>query len=645
MKRLLGFLTVALFAIPVSARVIYVDNRVTTAGQGNAADPCATILDAERRSSPNDIIYVMETAQPYVENVVLQRGQQLLGSAGGVVDPPIAPLKGPGPEIHGTITTWGENVVAGCTIVADRIAGISAYAVTGTLTVRDVYFRTSVGGFAIFLQEQEGRVEISGGSITATANGSGLGFVGGGGEIVVDRCPISGDFTNVLRISRRTRGAITFKRGTKLTVTASGDGVDLSDIDRTAPVVFEDVLAITSARRAFVARHVAKLTAGSASTLRSVNAAALDVRDCGAELAFESVSAEGVAPGRLEDGIVLDAVRGHVAITGAGGKIGTGGSIAHARGSGIRVTQSSNVRIAGITLTDNGTDARIKGVRCAGGFEVVSTAICHAALYLRHVTDSTFEDIVVDGGGAMGLNANNVRDLTFTGLEIRRAGDATFESGALLQEVGGSVSFVRCNFSDNAGSELLIEQRFNRGRVVLDGCNFTAPTRPEVAKQLIEVHVGDGGKLDVDVRNGDLRDSIGYAVAATVAQSGELSLSISGSTLHHFGDGVASAAARDHSHLSFAARDNQIAAPAVLGHAWIDVTASDSAVACADIASNRFADDERGAGIAIRLAASVAAQLRVVGTASAEGIAAANGGATARLDAAASSVSGAASCR
>jgi hypothetical protein len=636
MKPRLALVAIALLAVPVSARVIYVDNRVTGAGQGSAERPFATITDAARHSVPNDIIYVMETAQPYVESVVLQRGQKLIGSAAGVVDPPIAPLKGAGPEIHGTITTWGENVIAGCTIVSDRVAGISGYAVAGSLTVRDVYFRTSAGGFAMFLQEQEGRVEISGGSITATANGSGLGFVGGGGEITVDRCPMSGDFTNVLRISRRTRGAITFKRGTKLMVAANGDGVDLSDIDRTAPVVFEDALAITSARRAFVARHVAKLTVGGASKLRSVNAAALDVRDSGAELSFESVSAEGLAPGTLEDGIVLDAVRGHVAIM--------GGSIAHARGSGIRVTQSSNVRISGVTLTDNGTDARSKGVRCAGGFEVVSTAICQAALYLRHVTDSKFENIVVDGGGAMGLNANNVRDLTFTGIEIRRAGDATFESGALLQEVGGTVSFTRCNFSDNAGSEMLIEQRFNRGRVVLDGCSFTAPARPEVARQLIEVHVGDAGKLDVDVRNGDLRDSIGYAVAATVAQSGELSLLVSGSTLHHFGAGVVSAAARDHSHLSFAARGNQIAAPAVLGHAWIDVAAADSAVVCADIASNRFADDERAAGVAIRLAASVASQLRIAGAANPEGIAAANGGATSRIDAPPASVSGVASC-
>ncbi len=624
-----------------SARVIFVDSVAVAPGQGTRQWPFATLASAANSSAMGDVIYVADSGTPYTDSIVLKKGQILVGSAFGLdalrtefkfdtgVDLPAR--QGASPVIHGTVSTSGDNVIAGCTIVAERMPGINGSGVFGTLTVRDVYFKTSLGGFALFLQDQHGKVTITGGAVDATQQGGGLGFSGGEGEITVDHCSISGDFMTALRVSSRRLGPITFRRGTKFRVADAGDdAIVLRDLERSAPIVFEDVVTVHGRRRGFVASNVGSVKLGGSSTLSTTNGAALDVRDSGVELSFESVSASGVAPGTLDEGIVVDRVHGHVTITGVDGKGGTGGAILHARANGMRIAQTANVRIAGITLTDSGVNTPARGVRCAGTFDVNSTAVCRAALYLRHLTDSTFENIVVDGGGAMGLNANNLRDVSFSGLDVHRAGDETFESGVLLQELGGTITFSASSFSDNAGSEVLVEQRFNAGRLVLDRCTLSAPQRPEVAKQLLSVQVSGGAKLDVAVRNSDLRDSIGSAIEASSTESSSLALSVADSTLQHFGHGIITGSATQSSHLAVAIHGSQFAAPAVRERAWIEIAGKDKASVCADVSSNRFTAPE---GTAVRLGAAPGSQFVVTGTVSSDNKAiaaamtAANGGA------------------
>src|SRR5437588_3794376 len=116
----------------------------------------------------------------------------LIGSAFGLdalrtdlhVDPGVAmpAMQGPGPAIHGTIGVSGDNVVAGCTLFAEGVAGISGIEAIGTLTIRNVYFKPTLAGFAIALQDQQGKVDIAGGSIEAADRGSGIAVVGGYGD-------------------------------------------------------------------------------------------------------------------------------------------------------------------------------------------------------------------------------------------------------------------------------------------------------------------------------------------------------------------------------------------------------------------------------------------------------------------------------
>jgi hypothetical protein len=621
------------------ASVVFVDNRAPAGGDGSRERPYATIAQGV---SSGTIVYVAESDAPYNESVVLRKAQMLIGSAFGLdalqtdlhVDSGVTgvpAMKGLGPAIHGTISVTGDNVIAGCTLFAGGWSGIAGSGAIGTLTVRDVYIKSSRAGFAIYLQEQQGKVDIAGGSIEAAQAGSGIGLDGGYGEVVIDRFPISGDFTTAVRIQNRRSGAVTFKRGSKVRVRdAFDDAVVIAAMPRPGTVRFEDSIEVRGRRRGLVVNNVASLAIAGSSNVSTANAAALDVRDSGVELSFQSVSAEGVAPGTLDEGIILDRVHGHVAITGIGGKIGTGGAIVHAQGNGIRIAQASNVRMAGITLTDSGVNKPARGVRCAGNFDVNSTAICRAALYLRHVSDSAFDNIVIDGDSAMGINANNIRNVTFGGLDVHRAGDETFESGVLVQEASGTITFSRSSFADNAGSEMLIEQRFNKGKIALERCVFAATGRPDVAAHLIEVRTSGNGSADVQLRNGDLRDNLGGAIDASAAESSSLAIDILDSSIQHFGHGVVAVASRQGGKAQITMQRNSVVAQAS-DRPLVGVSANDSASVCADISANRFSG---APGTVIHLTASPHSTMYIVGMSSSNSasIASANGGAAAVID-------------
>jgi hypothetical protein len=186
---------------------------------------------------------------------------------------------------------------------------------------------------------------------------------------------------------------------------------------------------------------------------------------------------------------------------------------------------------------------------------------------------------------------------------------------------------------------MLVEQRFNKGALILDRCTFSAPQRPEVARQLLEIQSLGDARLDVFVRNSDLRDSIGSAIDASVAENGTLALSVVDTTMQHFGDRIISVSARQTSHLGVVLHGSQFAAPAVRERAWIEVTGADTAAVCADMATNRFTAPE---GTAIRLAATTHSVLRIVGGGpdARAALVAANGGVPVAIDGSVTSVTG-----
>ena len=372
----------------------------------------------------NTIIYVAQTDQPYAGDLVLPKGAMLIGSAFGLDalraeghgDLPAMPeMKGEGPVISGGIVAYGDNLIAGCTIVADRNTGLVASGSSGLLDLRNVYFRTSRRGVGLLIQGHEGTLSLRGGGLTATAQGGGMAVNGGNGDITFDRFPVAGDFTTAIAISNRRRGNVVFKARSDIDVTdASGDAVNLTNMPRPVTVRFESVLRIHGHGRGFVASGVEGLFVGTGeSAISTVNGATLTSAKVAVSCRLHPCRQNGL-PGSMQEGIAVNHFAGSVTIgpadlgkgkPGSGGLIQWGGQLRSAPGAErpCPPPQSDHFR--------QRDQSSRQGREVRRTLRSEYDRPLHAAIYLRHVGDSSFDDILVDGGGAIQVVEQRPRPL------------------------------------------------------------------------------------------------------------------------------------------------------------------------------------------------------------------------------------------
>jgi len=565
------------WASPALARsVVFVDNARPQQGDGNAETPFTTLAAAQRASRPNDIIFVAEGMGPYEGGISLQRGQMLIGSAYGLdalrvelrvesIVPSTPAVKGPGPSIQGSVIAPGDNMIAGCTILADRVAGLVAAAPQGKVTVRNVWFRSSRDAYAIVLQDADQTVEITGGGISMSSRGSGLSIYGGRAPTLIHHCPISGAGGTAVAVNARLGGDVTFDQGSSIKLDDSAREA-IAIINVKGVVTFADPIdVVTHGGRGLVIIGAQKVVVGAAlSRIASVNAAAIEIRDSDVDMTFERVSAVAELPGRLLEGIGVDKLRGRLVIA--------GGEIRDAQQYGIRVEQSAGVSLTGMTVSSH----------AAAGpcVETPTNLLCHTAVYLRHVHGSAFEKLTLESASSPALNGNNIEDVRFTGIEIRGG-------GVLLEEMKGKIAFDHCSVTDG---DVVIDQRFNTAQVILDTMPIAAPQKPTASPFLLRAKTSGTARLDIIVRNSELHDIVGGAVRLESGGDSVLTFTFSDSLAQHLGGRLLEATARQSSRMTIAVRRARIIAPGER-KALILVDAADNASACADLVDNQLITD------------------------------------------------------
>ncbi len=572
-------LLLALCAVSATARAIFVDNRAQPGGVGTAERPFVNLSDAMRASRELDIIYVVETSQPYRETVTLRRGQMLIGSAYGLdavrtelhVDfdaPPTPAANGAGPLIEGSVTLTGQNVVAGVSIATASVAALSAASPSGPIQMIATNIQTARGAIGISIGASDFPATFIGGGLTGNGGG-GVTMYSGRGEVIFDRFTLDGTFTTAIDIRGRS-GAVSFRgRGAIDVADATQPAATIADC--TGRVTIEVPLRITAhSRGLFISRSTVKIS-GDNSRLEATNAPALEIRDAVVDAAFAGVSANGG-----DRGVIVDKMRGTLAIS--------GGTIANVRLHGVEITQSAGVRLKGITLTDSGSGDRSK---CDDQLEAGTNVRCGAALYLRHVAHSEIENVVVTGGTQVGLNANNIEDMTFAGLQIRGVGDETGEAAVVIDEAKGAVKFARCVFEDAAGGGVVIAQQFNGAKVVFDRCTFSAATRPVLAPHLASFRTSGGGRLDVEIRNSDLHDNAGGALRAEAAGASSLRISVVDTHAQRFGRTAIETTAKEQAKVTLVLERADVMTPAVVDRPAVTVAASDTSSACLSVTQSR----------------------------------------------------------
>jgi hypothetical protein len=253
-----------------------------------------------------------------------------------------------------------------------------------------------------------------------------------------------------------------------------------------------------------------------------------------------------------------------------------------------------------MTLTDDGSGDAAK---CSDDVESTTNLRCGAALYLRHLSSSQLEDITITGGAQIGLDANNIEDVTFAGLRIRGAGDQPGEAAAVIDEAKGTIRFARCAFEDGAGGGVLVAQQFSAAKIVFDRCAFSAAERPTAAPHLARFRAGGTARLDVEMRNVEMHDNTGAGLRAESAGTGTLNLVVADSRFERLGLESIQVAARDGAHAALTLRGTTILTPGNATLPAVDVSTAGSAAACADLIGNQVMNS--GAVPAVRLAPGV----------------------------------------
>jgi len=600
LARSLALLLVLAAVVPAHAagrHVVFVDNRVPPGGGGSQRQPFATIAEAMRAAADFDVIFVTETDQPYVASITLRRGQMLVGSAYGLdalrtelqteFDVAAMPAaKGPGPLIQGSVILAGDNVVAGVTIETAVPAAIASSSPGGPISILSTFLKISGSALGLTIGNADFPVNVTGGGLTS-AGGGGVSLYGGRGVVTFDRFTIDGTFTSALDIRGRT-GATKFKGRAAIDVAgATQPAVTIANC--TGRVEIEVPLrVIAKARGVSIAQSSAKIS-GDASRIATTDATALEIRDSNVEAAFANVSATGG-----DRGIVVDKLRGTLAIT--------GGAIANSRFYGITISQTSGVRLSNITITDAGSGDRTK---CDDAIEAKTNLRCGAGIHLRHVSRSEFENVIVSGGKQNGLNANNLEDVTFGGLQIRNAGDEAGEAAVVLDEAKGAVKFARCIFEDAAGGGVIVAQQFNSAKVSFDRCAFGGAARPMLSSHLATFRTSGAAKLEVEIRNAEMHDNAASAIRAEAAGTSAINATIADSRIDRFGKTAIEVFARGSARTALTLRGTTIVTPGNLDLPAVDVNAAAPATACADLIGNQIIVG--GAAPSVRLSPGVAA--------------------------------------
>lgn len=522
----------------VGRRVVFVDSG-RSGGTGTFDRPFATLAEAQRGSNISDVIFLAEASTPYEENIVLKKGQMLIGSAFGLdalrtetsieIDaPPIPAAQGSGPVIHGTISLAGDNVVAGCTIFADKTTGValSAQSPDGPITLRATVLRTANDAYGLYIDNNAFAVSWTGGRLDAVDRGSGILINGGNGNITIDHVPIAGDFGTAIAVSRRSGGTIVFRNGSPIKIGgASREAITLTD--SRGSVTFDSPVQIkTNGGRGLIVNRVDRVAVlAGASWIETTNGTALDVRHSDVNMVYEHICAEGAAPGRLTEAIIADQVRGRLEIT--------EGTIRNALSYAMRLTQSTDVHVRKLDVSGGGTVAARE--ECPEDIAAQTNVRCRAALYLRHIERSSFENITITDNAGVGVNANNLTDVSFADVRIMRTGDRQSEPALLLDEARGAISFTRCSFIDGGGGGVVIEQRFNKARVTFDRCEIAAPERPTAAAKLFQARVGGSAMLDLQLLNAHVHDNAASGVSVQAKESGSVILTVRGSHFDRLG--------------------------------------------------------------------------------------------------------------
>jgi large repetitive protein len=385
----------ATVTITMNERVWYVNTLAAGTLSGRSHDPFSTLGQAQAASVINDYIHVAQGT--YAGGIVLKNGQRLIGSGVPLVVGPYTLANATvRPTLGNTITLANANTIAGLT-VAGISNGISGTGVSGNTSITQVGITSGASG--IVLTNVSGPFSLT--DVRVTPGGSGVVISGGSPAVTATNLDVV------------TSGAVGISANAgSLNIAAGSDG----------------------------------------STVATTNAIAVDLNNLALNVSLRSVSASGST-----HGIRLANTTGPFGITGNASVAGSGGTIQNTTQRGASFIGTGGVALGYVNFTNaataNGDTAAVCGNTAAG-----TNLNCNAAIHFANVTSALLAGVVVNGSAQIGINGNNVSNVTMNNVQVTNAGNETFEHGVqFVNLTGGSNNITNSTFSNNYHRQFTVQ--------------------------------------------------------------------------------------------------------------------------------------------------------------------------------------------
>jgi VCBS repeat-containing protein len=421
--------------------VWYVNGSAASEGNGTSASPFKTLGGVDGAGGSGDadgpgdylFLYGLNT---YSGGLPLEANEKLVGQPEGLSVPNHPNLVAAG-GTNPVVTNSGGDAIAlanGAEVLRVNATGASGVGVRGTgVTSATVGPNTTISG------NTGGGVALSGAA---------------GGEIAIGST-IENETGAVVSVANRNSGTVTLSGS----ITSSNGGVSASS-NTGAHVAFTGALnLIRSGGEGFVATGGGGIKATAAGNkVSTTNGTA--VRVVGTTIDSGGVDFQAVSASGATDGVVLENTGSTAGLTVSGtGSAASGGTITSSTGPGVLLSNTSNVSLASLNVTNGGDDG-IRGTNVSG-FSLAGSSQ------------------VTGNGNAVGEDGLDFTNLTgtvnLTGDTVSASADRNFavvnESGTVAATVSGG---TYSNTNNSAvGSDAIFFEGTNTGTIGLTVENAT----------------------------------------------------------------------------------------------------------------------------------------------------------------------------
>ncbi|WP_136616191.1 MULTISPECIES: hypothetical protein [Mesorhizobium] len=279
-----------------------------------------------------------------------------------------------------------------------------------------------------------------------------------------------------LRVQNVTGGTITFS-GAKMLTTAANTAVNLnSNTGGTIDFTGGGMTISTTSGTGFSATGGGTVTVqGIVNTITTTGGTALNVANTtigGSGLTFQSISANGGTNGIVLNNTGLAAGNGGLTVTGTGVTAGSGGTIQNTV-QGALFTSTKNLSLSNMNFTNaNSGNGTVNNIDTA-----TFNSAAMAAINMSGVSTATFTNLAVvgnggTGGAQVGINGQNVSNLTIANSTVTGFGDNVGEGNVKLWNLSGTSAVTNSTFGfvpgDATGGENLFEVRNTSGTLTLN---------------------------------------------------------------------------------------------------------------------------------------------------------------------------------